>query len=115
MGTIFFSPGSSVNRNAIAPAIGSPLLVQESLLFASLPSCAKRFPNLFTGAVRAIGRLISQLDAGLGQAGNHELPVPLFADLADMIAVENDALHGLIRPQGFALHVIEISIVHRIT
>ena len=65
IGTIFFSPGSSVNRNAIAPAIRSPLLVQESLLFASLPSCANGFQTSSPVTLRTKCRLITQFHARL--------------------------------------------------
>ena len=41
IGTLSFSPGSSVNVTAMAPASGSPLLAQAKSLFGSLPVAAK--------------------------------------------------------------------------
>ena len=41
IGTTRFSPGSSVKRTAMAAAMGSSLLVQESLELGRRPSLAK--------------------------------------------------------------------------
>ena len=70
----------------------------------------ERFPHGFAVAAGVEGGLIRDFHAGSFESGDGKLAIPGFSHRADMVAIEDDALHGPGRTQRFGGDAIEVSL-----
>ena len=77
IGTIFFSPGCSVKRTAMAPASFSLALTHDVSLFCKRAVFREGAPDGFAVAVGEKLRLVGDFDAGRFQRGDGESGRPI--------------------------------------